>query len=66
MNPNDWVEDYMKLGYSHDEAMKLLEPAMNLSKEEIERIAGEFSKIGCTSFRLTPEQIDVLLARREE
>ena len=55
---NKMIEEFEKLGYSHEEAVNIIEPATTLSDEEIERIADEFNRIGCTSFRLTPEEIE--------
>jgi DNA-binding transcriptional regulator YhcF (GntR family) len=49
---NRIIEEFEKLGYSHEEAVNIVEPATTLSDEEIERIADEFSRIGCTSFSL--------------
>ena len=58
---NKIIEEFEKLGYSHEEAVNIVEPATTLSDEEIERIADEFSRIGCTSFRLTPEEVERIL-----
>ena len=44
------IEEFEKLGYSHEEAVNIVEPATKLSYEELERIADEFNRIGCTSF----------------
>ena len=35
----------------------------NLSDEEIERIADEFSRIGCTSFRLTADELKEIIEK---
>lgn len=58
---NKIIEEFEKLGYSHEEALSIVEPATTLSYEEIERIADEFNRIGCTSFRLTSEEIERIL-----
>ena len=49
---NKMIEEFEKLGYSHKEAVNIVETATTLSDEEIERIADEFNRIGCTSFSL--------------
>ena len=45
-------EEFERLGYFPEEAVNIFEPATTFSDEEIERIADEFSRIGCTSFSL--------------
>jgi hypothetical protein len=37
-----------------------------MTNEEIEAIADKFNSIGCTSFMLTPEQIEKLLSKESE
>ena len=58
---NKVIEEFEKLGYSHEEAVNIVESATTLSDEEIKRIADEFSRIGCTSFKLSPEEIKVIM-----
>ena len=53
---NKIIEEFEKLGYSHEEAVKIVEPATTLSDEEIERIADEFNSIGCTSFIISTQE----------
>ena len=56
---NKVIEEFENLGYSHEEAVKMVKSATYLSDEElkeIERIADEFNKIGCTSFQLTKDE----------
>lgn len=63
---NKVIEEFENLGYSHEEAVKMVEPATYLSDEElkeIERIADEFSKIGCTSFRFTKDEWEKIFER---
>lgn len=63
---NRVIEEFEKLGYSHEEAVNIVESATTLSDEEtkeIERIADEFSKIGCTSFRFTKDELEKILER---
>ena len=62
---NKIIEEFEKLGYSHEEAINIVEPATTLSDEEIKRIADEFSRIGCTSFQLTPDEVHNLLEKTE-
>lgn len=62
---NKVIEEFEKLGYSHEEAVNIVEPATTLSDEEIERIADEFSCIGCTSFQMTTDEIKKILERQE-
>ena len=62
---NKVIEEFEKLGYSHEEAVNIVEPATTLSDEEIERIADEFSRIGCTSFQMTTDEIKKILERQE-
>ena len=62
---NKVIEEFEKLGYSHEEAVNIVESATTLSDEEIKRIADEFSKIGCTSFRLTADELKEILEEQD-
>lgn len=62
---NKMIEEFEKLGYSHVETAKIVEPATTLSNEEIERIADEFGRIGCTSFQITADEIKKIIKRAE-
>lgn len=62
---NKVIEEFEKLGYSHEEAVNIVELATTLSDEEIKKIADEFNRIGCTSFQLAPEEIKEILERQE-
>ena len=55
------IEEFEKVVKDYKKRLQNIEEL-----EQIERIADEFGKIGCTSFQLTPEQIEALLARRED
>lgn len=62
------VDEWKKLGYTDEESQELFEASKipvtissDINIEEIERIADEFSRIGCTSFRLTPEEVERIL-----
>ena len=60
----EYAKDFEKLGYTHEESIELAKAVMQpitVNMEEIERIADELSRIGCTSFRLTPEECRRLL-----
>ena len=62
---NKIIEEFERMGYSYEEAVNIVEHATTLSDEEIERIADEFSRIGCTSFYLTPEETKEILEGQE-
>lgn len=67
-NINKIIEEFEKLGCSHEEAVNIVEHATTLSNEEmkeIERISDEFSRIGCTSFQLTADEIKKITKRAE-
>lgn len=71
------VEEWKKLGYTDEEAEELselskipvtinIEAIDNIEQniehiEQIKRIADEFSRIGCTSFRFTSEELKKIL-----
>lgn len=64
----EYIKEFEKLGYTHEESVEFAKAAiqpvtfnMEEIEEEIERVADEFSKIGCTSFRLTSEEIERIL-----
>ena len=72
----EYAKDFEELGYTHEESIELAKKSIQwfkeveelkieISDEEIERIADEFSRIGCTSFRLTPEECRRLLNEQE-
>lgn len=64
-NINEVIKEFERLGYSHEEVVNLVELATTLSDEEIKRIADEFSRIGCTSFRLTSKELKKILEEQE-
>ena len=58
---NKVIEGFEKLGYSHEEAVNIVEPATTLSDEEfkeIKRIADEFS-------RMTADEIEKIIEETE-
>lgn len=60
----EYIKEFEKLGYTHEESVEFVKAAIQpvtFNMEEIERVADEFSKIGCTSFRLTSEEIERIL-----
>ena len=71
------VDEWKRLGYTDEESQELFEaskiPATisddvdisGINMKEIERIADEFSHFGCTSFRLTPEELRKILEEQE-
>lgn len=74
---NEYTKEFEKLGYTHEESVGLAkntiqwleetkELKIEISDEELERIADEFNRIGCTSFRLTPEECKGLLNKEKE
>lgn len=60
---NKVIEEFEKLGYSHEEALNIVEPATTLSDEELERIADKFNSIGCTSFQMTADEIKEIVEK---
>ena len=63
----EYAKDFQKLGYTHEESMELakaaiqpitINPAINWDE-----IIEAFNSIGCTSFRMTPEEIEKILER---
>lgn len=67
------VDEWRKLGYTDEESQELFEASKipvttsddvdisGINMKEIERIADEFSRIGCTSFRLTADELKKLI-----
>lgn len=72
----EYAKDFELLGYTHEESIILAKDAIQwlegtkelkfeISDKELERIANEFSRIGCTSFQLSSEEINNLLQKAE-
>lgn len=61
----EYAKDFEKLGYTHEESVELAKAAIKpitLNPEiSWDEIVEEFNSIGCTSFRLTSEELENLL-----
>lgn len=64
----EYTKDFEKLGYTHEESVELakaaiqpitINPAINWDE-----IVEAFNAIGCTSFRMTSEEIENVLERQ--
>jgi hypothetical protein len=63
-----WFDEYEEENKTLQQVLNEMEPPTllkDLSPEEIERVADEFSRIGCTSFQMTTDEIKKILERQE-
>ena len=51
---------YIDLGINEQDEIEIVKEAIKTLK-----MVDEFCKIGCTSFRLTPEEVEEILGRQE-
>lgn len=61
----EYAKDFEKLGYTHEESVELakaaIEPITINPEINWDEIVEAFNSIGCTSFRLSSEELENLL-----
>lgn len=65
LSMEEYAKDFEKLGYTHEESIELakaaIEPIIINPEINWDEIVEAFNNIGCTSFRLTSEELGNLL-----
>lgn len=65
----EYAKDFEKLGYTHEESIEFakaaIQPVTINSEIGWDEFVEAFNAIGCTSFRLTLEELKEILERQE-